>query len=419
MSGIIPGASPQPTSSSLDGHDTNWLNEVDGNFLAFLRMGGRFAPMALATAAVMMAMLAPGWLLNGTTRTEIGTWTTGTVTSTSSTIANVGRTGGVAQGQLVQAWGFVNVAGVNTWTSLFPAGTYVKTITTGAMGAASLVLSQNASASPVSLAVGNAWVVIGPGVGCVANGNSHGTTTLDGFDTGVLNNVFSGMTVTGGDAPANATVNTVNVAGGSITINGGSATGTHTGLAYTFGVPKPASNPRIDLVSVDGTTGALAWTKGTEAASPASPTLPSNGLPAAELYLTTSTVALTAQSNIIDCRALASGSPNGGGFGAETSIASAGTTDISTAAGHVALITGTTLINSFGGFSASLAAPIYITRFQRTRRPSAWLPIRSRAERAWRRPTKWCLAITPLRRRGNSHRRTASVFFLLPCRTSS
>ncbi len=117
------------------------------------------------------------------------------------------------------------------------------------------------------------------------------------------------MTVTGGDAPANATVNTVNVAGGSITINGGSATGTHSGLAYTFGVPKTAANPRLDLISVDGTTGALTWTKGTEAANPSAPSVPSNGLPAAELYVTTSTTALTAQSNIIDCRALSSGSP--------------------------------------------------------------------------------------------------------------
>ncbi len=160
MSGIIPGASPLPTSSSLDGHDTNWLNEVDGNFLAFLRLSGRFAPMAMAASAVMMTMLAPGWLLNGTTRTEVGTWTTGTVTAASASIASVGRTGGIAQGQLIQAWGFVSVSGVNTWTPLFPSGTYVKTITSGAMGAGSLTLSQNALSTPaVSLAVPTATAI--------------------------------------------------------------------------------------------------------------------------------------------------------------------------------------------------------------------------------------------------------------------
>ena len=51
-----------------------------------------------------------------------------------------------------------------------------------------------------------------------------------------------------------------------------------------------------------------------------------------------------------------------GTFGTETAIASAATTDLGTAAAHVAIITGTTTITSFGS-TATLLAPIYTVRF--------------------------------------------------------
>ena len=51
-----------------------------------------------------------------------------------------------------------------------------------------------------------------------------------------------------------------------------------------------------------------------------------------------------------------------GTFGTETPIASAATTDLGTALAHVAVVTGTTTITSFGS-SATLLAPIYTVRF--------------------------------------------------------
>lgn len=52
----------------------------------------------------------------------------------------------------------------------------------------------------------------------------------------------------------------------------------------------------------------------------------------------------------------------GAGFGTETTIASAGTTDLGTAPSHNVLISGTTNIASFGS-SASVATPLYLVKF--------------------------------------------------------
>ena len=51
------------------------------------------------------------------------------------------------------------------------------------------------------------------------------------------------------------------------------------------------------------------------------------------------------------------------GFGSQTSLASAATTDLGTIATHNVLVTGTTSITSFGS-SASAAAPVYLVQFQ-------------------------------------------------------
>jgi hypothetical protein len=48
-------------------------------------------------------------------------------------------------------------------------------------------------------------------------------------------------------------------------------------------VTAPSSHPRIDVLTLD-TTGTLAWTTGTESATPAAPTYPANKIPICELY---------------------------------------------------------------------------------------------------------------------------------------
>lgn len=63
--------------------------------------------------------------------------------------------------------------------------------------------------------------------------------------------------------------------------------GTKVPLNYAGGnspsVSAPASNPRIDLLTIDS-AGTLAWTLGTEAASPAPPTIPDGKIPICYIY---------------------------------------------------------------------------------------------------------------------------------------
>lgn len=71
-------------------------------------------------------------------------------------------------------------------------------------------------------------------------------------------------------------------------------------------------------------------------------------------------IATTEWVNDTIAAALASLAANG--FGGETTIASASTTNLAAATGRTALITGTTAITSFGS-SASTSAPVYLIRF--------------------------------------------------------
>lgn len=77
----------------------------------------------------------------------------------------------------------------------------------------------------------------------------------------------------------------------------------HAGTAYVSGtrvlftggrtptVTAPSSHPRIDVLAMDN-TGTLAWTTGTENASPSAPTYPANKVPICELYNVTSETVL-------------------------------------------------------------------------------------------------------------------------------
>lgn len=58
-------------------------------------------------------------------------------------------------------------------------------------------------------------------------------------------------------------------------------------------ITAPTSNPRIDLVYIDATTGAVGVTTGSEAGSPSAPACPSGKLPVAHVALATSTTSIT------------------------------------------------------------------------------------------------------------------------------
>ncbi len=92
----------------------------------------------------------------------------------------------------------------------------------------------------------------------------------------------------------------------------------------TPAVTAPVSNPRIDVLSINS-SGTLAWTTGTENASPVAPTYPSNQLPICELYNVVGETALydnanqTAGQGYIsnDVRTIAQPSMNWGVFSAD------------------------------------------------------------------------------------------------------
>lgn len=85
-----------------------------------------------------------------------------------------------------------------------------------------------------------------------------------------------------------------------------------------------------------------------------------------QLYRVVVTDALGTQLYEVDDFGAAQGSSSGGfagGFGAETSIASATTVDLGTVTSHFALITGATTVSSFGT-KATTDFPIYLVRIQ-------------------------------------------------------
>lgn len=74
----------------------------------------------------------------------------------------------------------------------------------------------------------------------------------------------------------------------------------------TATITAPVTNPRIDRIVVDATTGAVSVIAGTEAASPSAPALTSGKLPIAQVALATSTTTIT-NDLITDERAVAQG----------------------------------------------------------------------------------------------------------------
>jgi hypothetical protein len=102
---------------------------------------------------------------------------------------------------------------------------------------------------------------------------------------------ITGITVTGGTWTAQTMK--LYIQDGTYFING---------VRYLFTgnstptVTAPVSNPRIDVLTIDS-SGTLAWTTGTENASPVAPTYPSNKLSICELYNVVSETALYDNEN--------------------------------------------------------------------------------------------------------------------------
>lgn len=98
-------------------------------------------------------------------------------------------------------------------------------------------------------------------------------------------------TVTGGSYTANTLA--LYVEPGTCFVNG-------TEIVFAGGstptVTAPSANPRIDVLTIDS-SGALAWTTGTENASPVAPTYPANKIPICELYNVTSETILVDNDN--------------------------------------------------------------------------------------------------------------------------
>lgn len=272
-------------------------------------------------------------------------------------------------------------------------------------------------------------------VGRLIVGNTHGTTTVDGLDTTF--GLVVGQPVTGQDMAASTTIATINVAAGSITLNN-AATGSHTGVALTCGAQvtgvftAPVTNPRIDRVVVNATSGIISVVAGTPAATPVPTTIPAGTYPVCQVLLQTTSAVIT-NSMITDERALGAGggitsitaaiAANGGltvsggpatsgsttftfslnvnnlvtkaspvtadliaiydvagaasknatvssiialapSFPAEVTIAvSAGVADLGAGGSNLCTINSTSTVTSFGN-SASTSDPIYIVRFQ-------------------------------------------------------
>ncbi|HKR19968.1 MAG TPA: hypothetical protein VJS41_07475 [Stellaceae bacterium] len=101
-------------------------------------------------------------------------------------------------------------------------------------------------------------------------------------------------------------------------------------------IAAPVSNPRIDRVVIDRVSGAVSVVTGTEAASPAPPAIPAGKAPVAQVLLQTASTAI-GNSMLTDERDLGA---LGFASGAYTSVGSAATQNVGTAAGNVVQLDG-------------------------------------------------------------------------------
>lgn len=353
MQGITPSAPFLPTDKTKMDSTTYTVSGIDGSLNALTREGGKFQvqPWPRVFGQAMQLLVAPGHFYNGTTLTEKGARTTGNFTSGSASVTSVADTTGIEVGMACLAYTFTSITftgnitnGSASMTSVSPTtniyigmpiygagiqpGTVVSNLvsttitmsltaqatTTGvtviavgmspvsALGSivtniagSTITLSQNAGAT-----VAGAFAVFCQPIGTITTGTTANTSNIITAIPSTAG-IFAGMAITGTGVPAATTISAVLSASSVQISNAATASAT---VALTISIPAPASNSRVDYISLLRTTGVASWTSGVSGVTPATPALPANTVPDA-LLLTTSATTSLAAANLSDVRDLA------------------------------------------------------------------------------------------------------------------
>ncbi|MDE2229891.1 MAG: tail fiber protein [Alphaproteobacteria bacterium] len=134
----------------------------------------------------------------------------------------------------------------------------------------------------------------------------------------------------------------------------------------------PVSNPRIDRVVVDRASGAVSVVTGTEAASPVPPAIPAGKAPVAQVLLQTTSTAVT-NSMLTDERDLGA---LGLASGAYTTVGTAATQNVGTAAGDVVQLDGSGRLPAVDGSQLTGLSAVpsgVVAPFAGASSPSGWL----------------------------------------------
>ena len=294
MSGTQPIGAFTPTNYPGQASGSAYPLAIDANWSVAQRSVDTFAPRTLPTPA-MALMIDPGHLFNGQSLVEIGAFTTGSVGQEVNTVTVTGPTAGIAAGQILMGYTYVNGAIVYS----FAAGPNGASIVQSVSGAS--ITTWNLATNGAS----SATLVFGQPIGAIAS--ALGSTASG-------SNVLSIVTTTAGNLQRHGglgsrhsrgtTVTNAAYGAGQVQI-GNNATATASGIPFYFTIPVPASHPRLDRIVINRTTGAALWLEGSESTSSTPPAIPLGYAPCCQLSLTTSTAAITATSNIIDERDLA------------------------------------------------------------------------------------------------------------------
>ncbi len=362
----------KPFSTGANSQDpTTYKGNIDGDMAVLMRLADAFAPHANSTPD-MRAYLDPGHVFTGTTLTEVGADTTGTVTNASTSVAITGSTAGISGTMLVSGPGI-------------PANT------TATIAGSTVTLSQAASGLAVSPQT-NAPLRFMQRTGVITAPGSN--SRIDRVVVDRITGVASVITGTPGVTPAVPAL-TAGVAPIAQILLTSATTAITNSLIYDerdlsgIGIPGAsqvtlASATTTDLgttksnnVLVSGTTTITGLGSSATTDSPiytvtfsGSLTLTHNGssleLPGAANIKTQALDNMTAlylgsgNWQVLDYQRA-----NGQAvslFATETTIASATTTDVGSSNGNLVNITGTTTITGLGS-SAVTANPIYVTRF--------------------------------------------------------
>jgi hypothetical protein len=295
MSGTQPIGAFTPSNYPGQTSGSAYPLAIDADWAVAQRSVDNFAPRALPIPA-MALMIDPGHLFNGQTLLEVGAFTTGTVAQEQNTVTVTGPTAGIAVGQILLGYSYVNGAIAYSFAVGPNGASVVESVSGNAITTWNLATN---GAIGATLIFGQPIGAVASAVGSTTSGSNilSITTTLAG--------IFNGMAVSGAGLPAGTTVTNAAYGASQVQISN-NATATASGIAFAFTIPVPASHPRIDRVVVSRTTGAALWLLGSESTNPTPPAIPLGYAPCCQLALTTSTAAITNTSNLTDERDLAS-----------------------------------------------------------------------------------------------------------------